>query len=129
MKNVVQKIFLSDFSIRCKPWKTLARLILLTMGVMIDIGCPSPESSKHYFRESNFKVTFYQIAIYMGIQHRAGERIGIFDANGHHPPELFPKSFQECINGVEAIYAFRAKRKETLWKRMEYRSSKDNPRA
>ncbi len=58
MKNVVQKIFLSDFSIRCKPWKTLARSILLTMGVMIDIGCPSPESPKHYFRESNFKVTF-----------------------------------------------------------------------
>lgn len=63
-----------------------------------------------------------QAALTLGLEKCQGEYIGIIDDDMQDPPSLLPNFFKKLDEGYDVAYGTRRKRKESLFKRMAYKS-------
>jgi polyisoprenyl-phosphate glycosyltransferase len=64
----------------------------------------------------------HQPAIWAGLKHAQGDYIGIMDGDLQDDPAHFAKFFTCLSSTVDIVYAVRTKRKETVLKKIAYRS-------
>jgi len=61
-----------------------------------------------------------QVAISAGLRHAAGDRVVIMDADLQDPPELIPELVEKMGEGYDVVYALRASRAGSRWKKLSY---------
>jgi glycosyltransferase involved in cell wall biosynthesis len=64
----------------------------------------------------------HQAAVTAGLNFARGDLVAVIDADLQDPPEELPRFFSKCREGFDVAYGVRMKRKESLWKRMAYKS-------
>ncbi|MGH2756205.1 MAG: glycosyltransferase family 2 protein, partial [Actinomycetota bacterium] len=64
----------------------------------------------------------HQAALSAGMDHARGSCVVLMDADLQDPPELLPELLAKWREGYEVVYAVRKKRKESIPKRVAYRS-------
>jgi dolichol-phosphate mannosyltransferase len=64
----------------------------------------------------------HQAAVTAGLRQAGGEIVAVIDADLQDPPELLGRFIAKCHEGYDVVYAIRAKRKESIFKRTAYRA-------
>lgn len=64
----------------------------------------------------------HQTAVSAGLRYVTGEKIAVLDADLQDPPEVLPEFFKKLDEGYDTVYAIRANRKESVFKRFVYSS-------
>jgi polyisoprenyl-phosphate glycosyltransferase len=64
----------------------------------------------------------HQAAVTAGLNFSRGDLIAVIDADLQDPPEELPRFFAKCREGFDVVYGIRTRRKESLWKRLAYKS-------
>src|SRR5215510_5817562 len=62
----------------------------------------------------------HQVAISAGLDFARGEAVAVMDADLQDPPEVLPEFIAKWQKGYDVIYAIRAQRKESRFKRSSY---------
>jgi len=102
---------------------------LLWDVILIDDG--STDGTWRLFREQNLKdprfraIKFsrnfgHQPAVSAGISLAKGDAVVVIDADLQDPPELIRDFIAKWKEGYQVVYAIRAKRKESWYKRLSY---------
>lgn len=77
----------------------------------------------HYIKGIKLSKNFgHQIAVKTALSHSTGDYIAIIDDDLQDPPELLPYFFEYLDKGYDVAYGVRKKRKESLIKRICYKS-------
>lgn len=64
----------------------------------------------------------HQAAVSAGLRHADGDAVAVIDADLQDPPEVVLEFVDRWRQGYDVVYGVRTKRKETLFKRIAYRS-------
>ncbi|HJZ45544.1 MAG TPA: glycosyltransferase family 2 protein [Roseiflexaceae bacterium] len=62
----------------------------------------------------------HQVAISAGLDHARGDGVIVMDSDLQDPPEVLPQFIEKWREGHDVVYAIRAQRKESWFKRMAY---------
>ncbi len=62
----------------------------------------------------------HQAAVQAGLEHARGDAVVLMDSDMQDAPEAIPRFVDQWRDGYDVVYAIRADRKESRWKRMAF---------